>query len=542
MSDTPIDLDLRPQAVIRTGQLHQLIADVVAITTKANTKRITHSDEGALFDVGGRPAYVTDVVDDSGVTRRGISIVPASADLSRVLESMVAFVRPTKDGGFTPADSPPRVAGWLWGVQPSRWGCPPLELVSAVPLLRHDGTITGARGYDRRARAWVDADPAVLKRVPANPGGVEAAAAADRLGELLGEFPWADVASATNYVAMLLTVTGRSVLDGLTPLAAFDANLPGSGKGLLVDILGAVGTGLSPPAMSLPSNEDEVRKQITSKLLLGPTVVKVDNIVGAVSSPSLARLSTTRMWEDRELGRSRMVVVPNRALWVLNGNNLTLTGDLPRRIVLVRLRSDNPEPWRRTDFRIADLFGHVLAERPGIVADLLTMWRAWLRLPHDERPGTTRTLGGGFESWSRAVGGVLSLAGWSNFLGNGDEIDRTDVDAEYRELLLESLDQLFAGVTFYAGDIVTVLAGHHTSDPLAREELADAVHALVPGLDTGRLNVQLGTLFRELVDRPVRTADGVLTLRRAGRDEKRHRVRWEIERSSRTNLGTPSRH
>ena len=192
--------------------------------------------------------------------------------------------------------------------------------------------------------------------------------AADRVMGLFSEFPWQSDADLANYTGAQLTAVGRTAFAGPSPFLLIDANLLGSGKTLLSDLLGVTSMGMAPPATSLPDNEEEQRKAITSVLITGAAIIKIDNLAGVVASATLARLATSRTWADRMLGQTRTVVVPNKALTVINGNNLTVGGDLVRRCVLVRLATDSPEPWLRSDFTIPDLMGHVTEYRAEIVA------------------------------------------------------------------------------------------------------------------------------------------------------------------------------
>ncbi len=110
-----------------------------------------------------------------------------------------------------------------------------------------------------------------------------------------------------------------------------DATSFGTGKSLLCEVLALLATG-RPAAMSTaPESEDEMRKRITAMLLAGSVFVFIDNVVGHLRSESLAAAITSTAWKDRLLGRTEMLELPQRAIWVATGNNLQVRGDLPRR-------------------------------------------------------------------------------------------------------------------------------------------------------------------------------------------------------------------
>jgi len=82
-------------------------------------------------------------------------------------------------------------------------------------------------------------------------------------------------------------------------------------------------------------------------LLESPRAVVWDNIIGTFDSASLAGLLTSATYTDRILGVSKSADVPNRAVWLLTGNNLTLAGDMPRRVLKCRIDPQTERPFAR---------------------------------------------------------------------------------------------------------------------------------------------------------------------------------------------------
>jgi hypothetical protein len=88
----------------------------------------------------------------------------------------------------------------------------------------------------------------------------------------------------------------------------------------------------------------------------------------------LAALLTAPTIKDRVLGSSK--AVPNTALILLTGNNLTLAGDLTRRILVGRIDPQTDQPHaRRFGF---DPLAVCLGARPRLIEAVLTLLRGWL--------------------------------------------------------------------------------------------------------------------------------------------------------------------
>jgi len=174
--------------------------------------------------------------------------------------------------------------------------------------------------------------------------------------------------------------------------------------------------------MAAPRDDEGWRKEITSLLMRGSSLVVIDNVVGRLYAPSLAAAITARTWEDRLLGRSAMVSVPQRAVWVATGNNIQLGGDLPRRCYWIRLDAHRARPWQRhpATFRHPQLSPWVRAERGRILAAILTLARAWVVADRPSPAHPPRL--GGFEEWANVVGGLLTIPPVDGFLGNLDAL------------------------------------------------------------------------------------------------------------------------
>ena len=312
-----------------------------------------------------------------------------------------------------------------------------LDAVVHLPVLHRDGTVTASEDYDPETRLFQAVAPAVaeaVESVPVVPDASGRAAARELLNQdLLGEFPFARPSDRAHLLAALLLPAVRHWIDGPIPLHLIEAPSEGTGKTLLADVIALMATGAPAQPTPLPRSEEEVRKKITATLLTSPQVVLLDNLGHALDSASIAALLTCEVWTDRILGQSRMVRVPNRALWIATANNPVLSREVTRRTVRVRLDADVECPWLREDFRHADLRGWVRESRPELAAAVVTLARGWIA---DGSPPCAEHLGS-FESWSAIIGGILASAGVPGFLGDRHEaVEQADPEeVEWRGLV-----------------------------------------------------------------------------------------------------------
>lgn len=172
------------------------------------------------------------------------------------------------------------------------WPFPALEAVVESPILRPDGSISTTPGYDPETRLYYRPLPRfTCGEIPAEPNKRQIRTAMDLVNEAVGEFPYADKASAANTLALLTTSLIRQAIDGPIPLGLIDAPQAGTGKSLLAEIVAIVGTGRAGEMLGASRDDEEWRKAITAKLVGGSTLIIVDNVEGRLYAPSLARAS-----------------------------------------------------------------------------------------------------------------------------------------------------------------------------------------------------------------------------------------------------------
>ena len=333
------------------------------------------------------------------------------------------------------------------------WRLPLLNGIASAPLLRDDGTIYCAEGYDPPSGMWLERVPDLVGLVPERPSRADAEAALLLVRTTFRTFCFADAqmqydAAAgvpvvavtetpgrdeTGLLAGLLSAVCRPSLH-LAPGFLFRAaplSGAGAGKGLLARCICIIAFGHEPHAVTGGGNAEELEKRIASELIAGGSALFLDNMNNtALKSDLLASAITERPARVRLLGKSQMVPLNASAFVVLTGNGLTVSEDLARRFIAVEFdpRTEDPEARPFT----VDIRAEVMRRRGELLAAVLTIWR-WGRQAN-LMPG--RPLGS-FEQWCRWVRDPL-LA-----LGCQDPVDRIS-EAKERDSRRQAITDLFA--------------------------------------------------------------------------------------------------
>jgi hypothetical protein len=407
LSPAPANANL-PSIIIDNRQLSELTSQALAAIQRANSPPSVFVRSGGLVRV---------VYDEQDIPK--IEPLDVARIRCRLTEVANFFTMRKSDGGYIAVGTnPPKTLAENVLAQQD-WELPPLVGVARAPILRTDGTICTRPGYDCASRLVYCPDPSLnLREVPDNPCGEEVRACVDILLEVIADFPFVDDASRANALAILFSILMRPVIKGHVPLAIVDAPMQGTGKSLLITALAKIAVG-NVAAESIPTkqNEDEWRKKITSILMTSATFVLLDNIPDntTIDSPMLAATLTSREVSDRLLGGNRIVSLLSRVVWAASGNNLRVTGDLPRRSFSIRLDANAERPWERTGFRIHDLEQYIDENRGNLLSAALTIIRAWYT---HGKPMVPIPALGSFQEWADIVGSVLAFAGIPGFLTN----------------------------------------------------------------------------------------------------------------------------
>lgn len=404
---------VRPVIDIRDGDWHRIVEEAYNALVQRNRR-----NGGPWMFVG--PDTLVRVV-------RRVSELPSAIQvqtddtLRGYLMRNVTFLAGSEDAPRSVVPPPTVLRDIL--TRPTWTGLPELRGIIETPVLSRDGEVVTTPGYQPQTLLWYSPAPDLeLPAIPERPTASDVTAAAEVLAEVVYDFPFDSRGSRANALALMLVPFVREFIKGPTPLHVIDATTPGAGKGLLADCCSVVATGRDAGKGPEPRDPDETRKFITSVLVAGASMVVLDNIVGHLDSAPLARVLTAEIWEDRLLGYSRQVRPLNRAVWVATGNNMTLSRELARRAVWIRLEPEQERPELRSGFRHPDLLRWVREQRGPLIAACLTLARAWVI---NGRPRGSEVLGrmfGSYESWLDVMGGVLAVGGVEGLLENRDKL------------------------------------------------------------------------------------------------------------------------
>jgi hypothetical protein len=482
----------RPEIVVTTEEheVNGLAAEVLA-------------RDPALYQRGGMLVRVVrDTSPAAGGIRRPFAprIEPLpSALLHERLAANARWItiRETQQGPQEFAARPP---GWCVAAVHARADWPGLRHLEAVvdyPVLRPDGTILDRPGYDEATGLLLDFDDELLA-VPPAPSYREAIDARDALLEVVADFPFEQDCHRAAWLAALLTPLARFAFTGPAPLFLVDANVRAAGKGLLLDCISRIISGERFTVATYTSDEDELRKRITSLALAGDRLVLFDNLEGRFGNATLDAALTATSWEDRVLGVNRMARAPLFVTWYATGNNVSVGADTARRVCHVRLESPEERPEERGDFAHADLLGFVAANRPRLLRAALTILRGY---DGAGRPQRELRPWGSFDGWSRLVRAAVV---WVGLPDPGETRyllqEQADVTAEAMSLLLccwEQMDADRQGMT--AAEVIDRLFKRSSeSPPPWHAEMRSAVEALVGRGDSRALGNKLRSYRRRI--------------------------------------------
>ncbi|MBN8614737.1 MAG: hypothetical protein J0L92_29330 [Deltaproteobacteria bacterium] len=361
---------------------------------------------------------------------------------AEVRTQMVASVELVKrdDDGAEKGIHPP---GWLAPavVQRGEWpGMRRLRGLTETAVLRPDGTVLSDRGFDDATGLYLTADDQMS--IPAKPTESDVEAALETIADPVRDFRFGDPHSFSGYVAAGLTLVARPAFLGPSPLFLAHASTFASGKGLLWGVVAIAGTGRIAPAETLATDENELRKDILSKLISGSRVAFYDEIK-TVDSAALRSVLTAHEVGGRVLGLSKNFVATNTLTLLAAGNNVPIDLENGRRIIAVRLVTAEEDPSKRTGFKYPDLLAHVASNAAGIRRALLVILANYCAAG---RPPQKLEPMGSYEAWSALVRGAIVYAGLPDPAGSGAELRATDEKQprlrRLAELWLELLEQL----------------------------------------------------------------------------------------------------
>ena len=368
----------------------------------------------------------------------------------------------TTDRGDIKPFSPKDVASHI--TQVPHPPLPHLRRLVRHPIFDRVGRLVVAPGYSAESQIFLAPKHLHVPRVSHAPLPQEVEQAKELIvEELLGDFPFVDDADLVNAVSLLLLPIVREMIDGPTPLYPITKPSPGSGGTLLAQTLLVPATGKVPATSTLPNNESEVQRRITSVLLTSPAVVIFDNFPTneVLRSAHLAGALTSTEWQDRPVGTHSAPLLPITCAWVVNGNDLKTTDEMARRSIPIRLDPKMENPFERTGFR-HQLPSWALKHRDELVWAALTLVQSWVA---KGMPAGSLSIGM-YESWSGVMSGILESAGLPGLGSNWHEWNgsRPSAEKDLREAVTPWWDE-FATSEVRATELLPVIGPALGIDP-----------------------------------------------------------------------------
>ena len=400
----------------------------------------------------------------------------------------------------------------------------PLDAVVTAPVMMTDGELVNSPGYHAPSRLLLD----VSEQLPPIPATVEIEQVREAVGVLMHpfkDFPFCTALDRAIMLAALLTAVQRPVLP-TAPSFAADAPVQGSGKTLLAQSIAVLATGQKPTVWPHTAGRDdeEVRKRIFTALRTGERALVWDNVVGVFDSASVAALLTGESFSDRVLGKSEQQSIPNRALFLMTGNNMALAGDMPRRVLKCRIDPRTDRPYAR-QFNL-DPLQYTMSNRQVMVAAALTIIRGWFQsvdyIAGQTAPGRMAS----FELWDDMIRQPVAWINrevmpgqFADVMEAVDEAQGNDPEQEALSELLRELRLQFAGQPFTAKELMhKINASYGPSDGLG-----EAVRDLAGG--EVRSTKSLGRILKF---RAGRIVDG-LVLTDAAKDRHSKVKQWAVK-------------
>lgn len=252
--------------------------------------------------------------------------------------------------------------------------------------------------------------------------------------EIMREGLYGDgIPAVTNLISVLLLMFCRELINGPTPGHLVTKPTPGTGASLLAEVLSLIAYGKVASASQLPANDEEMQKSLLTIIRDGSNIIYFDNIDQSIDSGALASYLTAGEVTGRVLGKTQSVTAEVRAVWLLCGNNVRMSKELLRRLVMIDLDANMESPQKRSGWRHSDIKQYVRDNRGKLVWACLTLIQNWVA--KGMKPDTRETLNS-FENWSHIMGGILRDAGLGGFLGNRAELEERASDGDDDDIKL----------------------------------------------------------------------------------------------------------
>ena len=380
----------------------------VSTYTDEVAARIMELDPYLMFQRAGDLVRIRQV-DTLEQINEDVQIHPGTTELVPVQEPWLDY-QVTKMGmqffGYSSrgkrVDSPPKDLGKRIIQVKADLPFHPIIGISKTPILS-----CSEPGYDAQSKLYLAFPAGLFPTGESHPSKAMAEAALKRILHPFRLFPFVDggLKSASASVTASAMISGVIRAQMKTcPLHGGNAPVAGTGKTLWAQMISAVVTGQAiTNVINYNPKEDEFRKCMFSLFLRGANNILIDNVNSTLYSPFLNMALTSSVISDRVLGISSAPSVSTRALILATGNNLSANEEIQRRMVTSTMDANVEHPAER-EFPFEPL-GKILENRPQMVADCLTILRAYIAQDCPNKPSDL----GMFEDWTIVRGALMWL-------------------------------------------------------------------------------------------------------------------------------------
>ena len=343
---------------------------------------------------------------------------------------------------------------------------PILKGIIQQPMLRKDGELVTAQGYDPKSRFFCDFDTSKYN-IPSHPTKEDAQQALNHLSGIFSEFAFATEVDRSAAISAAFTATLRSSLD-LAPMFLVRAHTKGSGKSYCCSLISAFASEQKVATIAMPKDEDEMGKVITAQIMGNKKIINFDNLVDDIKPyPSLCSLLTSEEIEGRVLGKSQVISGSTKILLLASGNNVEPMADMARRVLTINLDPKEEIPALR-QYKNRNLLDEVYENRHLYITDVLTIVRAWIQAgkPIADAPNV-----GSFNQWSDCCRQPLLWLGLEDPVTSIINSIKYDPQQAAEGRLITLLQVMFQSDVFRAHDIVE--EANHCQNGELREALND---------------------------------------------------------------------
>ncbi len=373
-------------------------------------------DSGRIYKFGNTIVYETDAPGDQRLTTIAVQH-RAEPIAAPVLANLFGVGFETKQGAVQSLAAPKLIGAVL--ADELLWRqLPEIRYYGRRPTF-DDGFNLCKSGWNAASGILVHAAEVVPKlQAPAySPDARALDRLPPRLRALFAEFSWRSDADLVNALAMSLTgLLSNHFVDDPHPGGIVDANQPGTGKTLYVQVVGRILDGAEPPRTSLVRDE-EVEKKLCAQLRSSRTsLFFLDNVRARIESAVIEQNMLSPVLSFRILGKSATIERPNTFLWFITSNLTAGTPDFIRRCVPIRQFFEGDPKERKFQ---GNPLAYATLHRQDILGELAGMILRWAQLGKPRGKQKHRC-----DRWAATIGGILDASGLGAFfLANADEAE-----------------------------------------------------------------------------------------------------------------------